>query len=55
MMRVVCVMDRKNTNKLMEMLGVSAIIEKMAKAAAVRRYGHVRIVKRERKHLEKMH
>ena len=37
----VTLMDRKNTNELMEMLGDTIPVETMLRAAAVRCYGHV--------------
>ena len=34
-------MDKKNTNKLIDMLGLDEIMDKMAKANELRWYGHV--------------
>ena len=36
------IMDRKNTDELMDMLELDKIMDKMAKANRVRWYGHVK-------------
>ena len=44
MIRSMCgvkIMDRKNTEELMDMLGLSESLDKLAKASGVRWYGHV--------------
>ena len=44
MIRAMCgvkLMDRRNTEQLMDMLGLNETLDKLAKANAVRWYGHV--------------
>ena len=44
MVKTICgvkLIDRKNMDKLMEMLGLKEMVDKLAKAIGVRWYGHV--------------